>query len=394
MKILTWFFMTGMLFSQFANAQNSKVTTAANAIYSGEYDKAKAAIDEAIQNEKTKVEAKTWFYRGRVHNLIALDTTGKYASVADPIDIAMESFKTALQMADVKGYKKDIGDELFTTYNLFFAKGANAYNAGNSEDAYKYFSKAQEANMLQIDANPAAALDSGVIFNVGLMAERTNRTVEAITAYQKLVDMKYSESYLYSRLSNLYLNAGRADEALAVLEAGRKNFPQDKDIMISELNFYLSQNKLDILVGKLDAAISLDPQNPELYFVLGTTHGELIKLDSVNAKAHFDKAIQAYNTALSINPERFDVNLNAGALYYNTAIEINKRMNALPLEKEAEYQKLLLERNKLYVDATPYFENAHRIDPKNTDCMLALKEIYVRTEQKEKADKIKQELGN
>ena len=138
----------------------------------------------------------------------------------------------------------------------------------------------------------------------------------------------------------------------------------------------------------------MDPKNTELYFVLGTTNSELIKLDSMNAQQHFEAAIKAYDKALALNPERFDINLNAGALYYNTAIEINKTMNALPLEKEAEYQKLSVERNKLYMQALPYFEKGHQIDPKNTDCMLALKEIYVRTNQKEKAEEMKQLLGN
>ena len=117
--------------------------------------------------------------------------------------------------------------------------------------------------MLQIDANPLAALDTGVVFNMGLMAERTERTAEAVAAYQRLIEMKYGESYLYSRLSNLYMEAGRSDEALKVLETGRTNFPADKDIMIAELNYYLTANKLDVLVSKLDNAIALDPKNTE-----------------------------------------------------------------------------------------------------------------------------------
>ena len=88
------------------------------------------------------------------------------------------------------------------------------------------------------------------------------------------------------------------------------------------------------------------------------------------------------------------IKLNAGALYYNTAIEMNKQMNSLPLEKEKEYESLKVERNKLYTKALPYFESAHRIDPTSTDCMLALKEIYVRLEQKDKAEEMKQKLGN
>ncbi len=394
MKLFKGFFIIAVLFTQVVNAQNSKVVTASSALFNGEYAKARTAIDEAILNEKTKEQAKTWFYRGQIYNQIALDTTGEFSNISDPIGIALESFKTALSLPDVKNYKTDIGTELFTTYNLFFSKGATAYSAGNSEEAYVNFSKAHEANLLQIEAYPLGVLDTGVIFNMGLMAERTGRIPEAVAAYQKLVEMKYSESYLYSKLSNIYLEAGRNAEALAILEEGRKNFPQDKEIITAELNYYLSQNKLDVLVSKLENAISLDPKNTELYFVLGTTHSELIKLDSLNGKQHFDAAIKAYDKALSLDPERFDINLNAGALYYNTAIEINKAMNMLPLEKEAEYQKLSVERNKLYMQALPYFENGHRIDPKNTDCMLALKEIYVRTNQKEKAEAIKQLLGN
>lgn len=394
MKIIARFCLFAMMFTSIVNAQNSKVNTAVNAYYSFEYEKAKTAIDEAVLNEKTMLEAKAWTTRGDIYNAIALDTTGKYNHIANPLDAALESYQKALMTADAKNYKMKVGIGLSTTYNLYFLKGANAYNAGNNEEAYVNFAKANQANLLQIEANPLAPLDTGVIFNMGLMAERTNRTTEAIEAFKQLVSMKYPESYLYSRLSNLYLNEGKTEEALAVLETGRANFPTDKDIMIAELNYYLTSNKLDALVGKLESAIAIDPKNTELYFVLGTTHGELIKLDSMHAKEHFTAAIAAYDKALALDNKRYDINLNAGALYYNTAIEINKDMNNLPLEKDKEYQQLKVERNKLYMSALPYFERAHEIDPKSTDCMLALKEIYVRTEQNEKAEAIKKQLGN
>lgn len=394
MKRFATIILAGALGLGTLQAQNSKVTTAANAQYAGDLLKAKTAIDEAVLHEKTGLEAKTWYLRGEIHNQMARDTSGQYASVSDPLGIALESFRKALAQSDSKNYKVKVGNELFNTYNLFFLKGANAYSAGNYEEAYGNFKKANEANLLQIEANPLAPLDTGVIFNMGLMAEKTDRLGEAVVVYQNLVDMKYGEPYLYSRLSSIYMNEGKNNEALAVLEAGRKNFPADKDIMVAELNYYLNQNKLDVLVGKLEEAISLDPKNAELYFVLGTTHGELIKLDSMNAPMHIESAVKAYDAALAIDPMRFDINLNAGALFYNTAIELNKRMNALPLEKEAEYEKLKVDRNKLYGQALPYFEKAHSIDPKNTDCMIALREIYVRLGQTEKANEMKQLLGN
>jgi len=392
MKRFATMMLAGMMGIGLVNAQNSKVATAANAQFAGDLFKAKEAIDEAVLHEKTGITAEAWYLRGEIHNNIARDTTGQYATIADPLGTALTSFKTALMQEDAKKYKIKIGNELFTTYNLYFMKGATGYNVGDFEDAYQNFSKANEANLLQIDANPLSALDTGVIFNMGLMAEKTGRKPEAIAAFQKLVDIKYSEPYLYSRLSEMYREAGDNERALQVLETGRANFPQNNDIMVAELNFYLSQNKLDQLVGKLEKAIELDPNNPELYFVLGTTHGELIKLDSNNADLHITEANKAYDKALAIAPDRFDINLNAGALFYNTAIELNKDMNALPLEKEAEFEKLKAERNKLYGQALPYFEKAHQLDPASTDCMIALKEIYVRLGKTDKAEEMKKLL--
>lgn len=393
MKRLALVLLAGVVGLQVTVAQNSKVTTAANAQYAGDLLKAKQAIDEAVLHEKTGNEANAWQMRGEIHNDIARDTTGQYASVADPLGTALVSLKTALGKPDVKNYRLKIAEQLFITYNLYFTKGAIAYSAGDYEQAFLNFSKANEANMVQIEANPLSALDTGVIFNMALMAEKTNRTTEAIAAFQKLVDMKYSDPYLYSRLPTYYLEANQPDKALAVLDAGRKNFPSNNDIMVAELNYYLGQGKLDELVGKLENAIKLDPNNIELYFVMGSTHGELIKLDSAHASDHVAAAAAAYDKALTIDPKRYDINLNAGALFYNTAIEINKQMNALPYEAQAQYDKLKTDRNKLYNQALPYFERAHQIDPAKTDCMIALKEIYVRLGMDAKAEEMKKKLG-
>lgn len=393
MKRLALVLLAGVVTLQISVAQNSKVTTAANAQYAGDLLKAKQAIDEAVLHEKTGNEANAWQLRGEIHNDIARDTTGQYASVADPLGTALVSLQTALTKPDVKNYRLRIAEQLFITYNLYFTKGAIAYSAGDFEQAFLNFSKANEANMVQIEANPLSALDTGVIFNMGLMAEKTNRTAEAMAAFQKLVDMKYSDPYLYSRLPTYYLDANQPDKALAVLDAGRKNFPNNNDIMVAELNYYLGQGKLNDLVGKLENAIKLDPNNVELYFVMGSTHGELIKLDSTHATEHVAAAAAAYDKALTIDPNRYDINLNAGALFYNTAIEINKKMNALPYEAQAQYDKLKEDRNKLYNQALPYFERAHQIDPAKTDCMIALKEIYVRLNMDSKAEEMKKKLG-
>lgn len=376
-----------------AFAQNSKINTASNYLAQGDLGKAREAIDDAVQNEKTMHSAKAWMYRGRIYNLINMDTTGKFSSLPeDPLAIALTSLMTAAAQEDAKNYKKEIADELFTTYNFYFARGSNDYNAGHYGEALENFKKAGKANDLEDSLDAKAALDTGVIFNIGLMAERTKQPGDAIAAYQRLVDMHYHEAYVYSQLSQLYLQEGDTAKALSVIDTGRTYYPKNKDIMVAELNFYLTQNKLDVLVDKLQQAIDEDPENPELYFVMGTTEGNLIQLDSVNSDAHFDKAVAAYKKVIALNPTSFDANLNLGALYYNTAIGLNKILNNLPYDQDEKFHQLEDQRNALYQKALPYFEAAHNIDPKDIPIIQSLKEIYARLGDVDKANAMKQLL--
>lgn len=115
--------------------------------------------------------------------------------------------------------------------------------------------------------------------------------------------------------------------------------------------------------------------------------------NEAKSKEYFDGAINAYKEALALDPENFDNNLYLGALYYNTAIELNKRIINLPLDAEAEYNKLVEERNELYGMALPYFEKAHEINPDDIPTMQALKEIYAKQNNFDKMNEIKKKLG-
>ena len=278
--------------------------------------------------------------------------------------------------------------------------------------------------------------------------------------FQKLVDMGYNEPYVYQALSEIYNNLGRVEDAIAVINAGRKAFPTNQALIITELNFYLAQGKVEEIVNKLQEAINLDPDNVELYFALGNAYGELEKTAMIEsgtpaesvksclgepdsredvtekgtsaqkwtygkveitmvdgkisdiegdmkqlneiaakcdnpakAKEYFGKAVDAYKKALELQPDNFENNLYLGALYYNTAIEINKKIINLPLDAEAEYNKLVEERNQLYADALPYFEKAHALNDKDVPTMQALKEIYAKQNNFEKMKEIKTKLG-
>jgi tetratricopeptide (TPR) repeat protein len=375
-------------------AQSSKVSSAITWLSDGELERAKGAIDEAIQNEKTMGEARTWYYRGAIYLAIATDQSGKFAGlVNNPLDSAYSSYQIALRSEGVEKYKDKMILDLNFVQMAYFNEGASAFSAKNYEAAYKAFGSSAAANNLQLDLDPKIPIDTGAIFNTGLSAQKIGNIDECIATYQRLVDMKYNEPYLYQSLSDLYMEKGQKDLAQKVIEAGRLAYPQNEAILITELNFYLSQGRAGEIVDKLKQAIAIDPENPELYFALGNSYGELIKLDSIHADKYFQGALDAYQSALKLKPESFETNLNTGALYYNSAVEINKRMIALPLDAETEYTKLEGMRNELYKSALPYFEKAHSVNKDDIPTMQALREIYAKTGNYDKMNEMKALLG-
>ena len=83
--------------------QTNKRTSAFNYQRYGQLDLAKQAIDEASQDEKTIMDAKTWFYRGNIYYDIAVSTEEKYRNLdPDPFGVAYQSYMKAKEL-DTKG---------------------------------------------------------------------------------------------------------------------------------------------------------------------------------------------------------------------------------------------------------------------------------------------------
>jgi len=273
-SLLLLTFLTGFALM----GQNSKVSSAITYLENGELDRALDAIETAIVHEKTAIQAKTWFYRGRVFSAIGFDQTGNFADLANaPLDSALSSFNMAMTMPDVKKVQKLMLLEYQNLQFGFFNMGANAFQGKDYQTAHDAFSKSSESNMKQIEIDPNVPVDTGVIFNIGLTAQRLGNLDEAIGIYKKLVDMKYNEPYVYSSLAQLYKDKGMIDEAIAVINAGREAYPTDQSLIITELNFYLAEGRVEEIVNKLKEAISLDPENVELHFALGNAYTELVK---------------------------------------------------------------------------------------------------------------------
>ena len=59
---------------------------------------------------------------------------------------------------------------------------------------------------------------------------------------QKLIDVNYQDPQIYAYMGNIYLEENDMISALILLKSGREFFETDVNLIITELNYYLSKN--------------------------------------------------------------------------------------------------------------------------------------------------------
>ncbi len=351
-------------------AQKAKVQTAWNYFNYDELDKAKTAIDEASQNETTVGMAKTWYYRGLIYQKTYKHE--KYASLdPDPLKVALESYNKALEIDPQYEFKEEIVQKKMELGNQMFGQGVEYFNAKNFQKALVSFE-----NVLLVSGT-----DTSATLNAAFSAEKSGDKTKAKHYYNRLIEMNYKDPKIYIFLSNMYKSEQDTAMALSTIKKGRQQFPADKNLVIEELNIYLFSGKINEAREMLNVAIQADPNNASLHFAQGTI------LDQLGDK---QAAAISYKKAIELKPDYFDAYYNLGAMYFNEGAEMANKAN--DIKSNAEYAKAKEKYDAKFKEAQPYLEKAHELNPKDTNTMLSLKQLYARTGENEKYEAIKVKL--
>lgn len=359
--------------------QTAKVVSAYNYLRNGQLDKAKEAIDPSITHEKTMGAAKTWFYRGNVYLAIQLSDDPKYQGLStQALEIAHESYAKAVELDQKKEYAGEIQDRFLIISEQFYNRGVTGYNNQTFAQAAQDFIKAKDINA------SFGRIDTLSIFNAALCSELAGDAKTAKSLYLQLIEVGYHNTIIYSSLAGIYKDQGDTAKAESVIRQGRTKHPNDFNLIIAETNHFLGKGDLKGARGNLELAIQLDKTNPTIFFAVGTTY------DQMGEK---EKAEAAYKQAIELDPTYFDPQYNLGALYVNRAATIIEEANKLPLN-DPKYDTEKAKADKFLNDALPYLEKANEINPQDRDTLIALKEIYARTNQLEKLKRVNEALQN
>ena len=367
-----------ILIAQMVLAQGASVVSAYNYMNSGDLDKAKAAIDKAALHEKTSGWAKTWYYRGKIYLAIHRSENEKYKSLdKNALIVANESFSKAISLDTRRIDKNDLMLNYNIASNLAFQEGVTYYNAADYATAINYFTRtAASKEDMQV-------VDSLSIFNIGLCAENLKDYDKALESYKKCAEIGYGGSRIYSNIAFIYVNQEKDEEAFKVLKDARAKYPQDQDLLTTEINLYLKYNRLGEALENLNITIQNDPSNAVFYYARGTIY---------NNQKENEKAEADYLKAIELKDDYFDAYYNLGALYFNQGADMNNEVNQI--SDDAEYQKGKKKVDEMFKKALPYLEKAYEIDPENQGTISSLKQLYARTGQMDKYNEMNEKLNN
>ncbi len=359
---------------------------------------AKQLIDEAIKDPKAQADARSFFVKSKIYaEIFASQDPSVKALHEDPLSVAWEAVMKA--RATPKVNQAILLGEMMQLSGQFFNSGVINFDSRNYERASRDLEKSFNINKDYVKSG----IDTLTLFYAGIAAQLANQYDRAEDFYNQLLEMNYNQADLYSQLSSLFLVQDEIEEAKKYIKLGREKFPDNIQLIFNEINVYLAANDNENAQKALELAISRDPENPNLYFVMGSNFNAMIDKAKTEEERIFayNEAIKGYTGAIELDPDYFDAVFNLGVLYFNEGSRLFVLADELFRNYSRENERLAMAKEKeareFWNKSEPFFLRAKSLlkpnDPNTSYVTRSLRELYLRTRQNEKLQKIIDEFG-
>ena len=400
--------------------------------------KAKDNIDLALANEETKIQAKTHAYYCRImYDLYQYNLKTEQKKLESTItdknerlesaygNTSLVEFEAAVSSLEkikeldskyfenimdiMKGGSMPSDDDLKLSITAGQIKlessniAVGKYKAKQYDQSADYFYKSAVMNSLMTGKK-----DTSGFYNACISAQKAKNPIKMFDYNKKMIDQKIASPYNYQTIYDVKLIQKDTATALEYLKMGRKTFPNDVYLMNRETEIYLQKGQQEKALANLQAAIEKEPNNAQLELVLGNVFDNLANPRGKSGKdtikpANYDelvmKAAEHYQKAVDLKPTNqesyFNALYNLGALYNNyggTLYNKSTEKTTVPelVKKQKEYET---KSSEYYKKAIPYLEQAISIKSDDKACLTALRKLYYLTgneaKGKEMSDKLK-----
>lgn len=276
--------------------------------------------------------------------------------------------------------------------------------------------------------------DSSVTYN--LLSEVNfvmGNLEEAVESTERIMEMGEATINNYYRMSFFLEELGRYDEALAILEDAREEWPDEIEVIQQMANIHLGQGNTDEALATLEELIERDPDNPQFRLVYGSQIYQLALEIDEDIQERFDrlydinqeiqdaareqppneelveelqqefedvqneireledemyelssKAEEELQQVTEMDPDNANAYSTLGIIYQNRAANVFEHRNLETDHERAE--ELDQEGQELLREALPYYERAAELEPDNEEHWTQLFRIYTNLGMEEEAE--------
>ena len=375
-----------------ASFAQKKVVNEAQSIAKGsnaDFGEARTLIKGALENPETKDDAKTWYVAGFIEDQQFNTERAKQILGQQPNEPVMYEalygilpyFQKAYeldQLPNEKGkvkpkYTKDIKSILSANHVYLFNGGAYYFDKQEYKKAYDFFNQYVEISELPMFAGTQTAEKDSTFMTVQFYAAAAASLAKdsrlAIAALERAKNTPYRQYDVYQYLCYEYGEARTAQDSVMLektFEEGMQVFPDSALFLNNLINTYIYSNRNEKALEMLNVAIQKNPNDANLYNVMGRVYETGLK-DYANAEKNFQIALEK-------DPNLTDALSNIGRIYYNQGV--NKLSEANMINDSKKYQEELGMAKDLFKKALPYYKKAHEAEPEKMDNMIALRGIY------------------
>jgi tetratricopeptide (TPR) repeat protein len=209
-------------------------------------------------------------------------------------------------------------------------------------DAYVKEEKFKEAVIEYKNAVKAVPEDPAAHLKLAKASIEAKDIRTGFAELQKTVELDPNNFEALGKLGEIYVMAGKKDEATQIADNLVKNRPNDPQGYILQSGLAVRDGKVDEGIAKLIKAAELDPKRIRTLLTIGSMY--LLKKDRKGAQEWYDKALAA-------DPNAVDVHVTRGNFFFasDERDEGEKEYRkAIELSKEKEDLRIALAEHYLY----------------------------------------------
>ncbi len=392
-----------------ASAQNSLVKEVERNLKAkvGDYPAQIKALQPAFTNEETARSAFPYFIAGKYgydffDNQQVMEAAGQKVDKKAMGHAIIDSYGylvKAIQLdtiVDAKGkvktkYSKDIVKALNAHYNDFNTAAVYLWGEQDFKGAYDAWELAFDAPVNPIlGANAPKMLPDTIMnvyaFNQGLAAFNLQDWDKTLKAFDRSISLGNDSKQVFDYAIGAAYNYPDSVRTPIMAKYAKMALPkygkEDNAYIGYIINDMLHSAKYAEAEDMVKNAISNDPENGQLYYVLGVLYEN--KEGDPQAEA---QALEQFQKCVQIDPKHANGYLQLGYLTFRKAEKMSSDAGSMPT---AEYNKYM--ENSIFPvlrEAAGYLEKCYELDPENGSGALAnLRNIYYNLNDAENLDRI------